>query len=216
MHLKPSACPKIILTSKHPFSLLVINWLVFFSTLVARTAGHVHACLQSSTPWTPHSIPPLEYNHHPLRTTLHLLPWLTLLGKGPWVLWPIGMFLRVWANPWALDTISSNTSNHNCCQTRMSYDYFSLQPHSVNNTQILKPYSQLQVSMTSLTNFFALAPLPCPNPFLLSLIGSQALSGPVFSSLPPCRDLLSGIFIGHQDTLLIYKFTTANYHSRNS
>ena len=56
--------------------------------------------------------------------------------------------------------------------------------------------------MTSLTKFFASAPLPHPNPFLLSFIGPQA-SATQFPSLPPCRDLLSGIFIGHQDTLLI-------------
>ena len=56
--------------------------------------------------------------------------------------------------------------------------------------------------MTSLTNFFVLAPTYHPNPFLLSLIDYQA-TATLFFSLPLCRDLLSGIFIGYQDTWLI-------------
>ena len=51
----------------------------------------------------------------------------------------------------------------------------------------IKPYSQLCVSMTSLTKFFTSASMHCPDLFFLSFIGCQAMMTE-FSSPP----------IGHQ------------------
>ena len=56
----------------------------------------------------------------------------------------------------------------------------------------IKPYSQLHVSMTSLTKFFTLPPMCPPDPLLLSIIGCQS-HGSYTSSSP----------IGHQTTWLI-------------
>ena len=53
----------------------------------------------------------------------------------------------------------------------------------------IKPYSQLHISITSLTNFSTLAPMHHPDLFFLSLIGCQAMMTK-FSSLP----------IGHPST----------------
>ena len=69
--------------------------------------------------------------------------------------------------------------------------------------------------MTSLTKFFALAPLPHPNPFLLLLIGSHALATHFFQFAP-----LQGPSFWHfhwtSRHTAHYNFATANYHSRNS
>ena len=63
----------------------------------------------------------------------------------------------------------------------------------------IKPYSQLHVSMTSLTKFFHLGNYAPPWPIFLSFIGCRVMMTEFYSP-PICRGLFSSPLIGHQDT----------------
>ena len=68
----------------------------------------------------------------------------------------------------------------------------------------IKPYSQLRVSMMSLTTFFTLSPTCHPNTFSLSLIGCQVMV--------TAFQVLSLVTRPHGSL----QFPATNYHSRNS
>ena len=74
-----------------------------------------------------------------------------LTGAGP--LGPLAHMdvpLGLGSSLWALNTIGSSTSDHNYCQTRMSYDYFITttlgKQHSNTNTKF---YSLVPPAPTS-------------------------------------------------------------------
>ena len=106
--------------------------------------------------------------------------------------------------------VTTNKNNHKSlyivCSTLTQHNYqtscllrsiiFMIHPDKI------KPYSQLHVSMTSLTIFFTSVPMHCPYLFFLSFIGCQAMTTE-FYSLPLCRGLFSSPLIGHPDTWLI-------------
>ena len=106
--------------------------------------------------------------------------------------------------------VTTNKSNHKslyiACSPPAQHNYQTgcllKSITSMIHPDKIEPYSQLCVSMTSLTKFSTLAPTHCPDLFFLSFFGCRATMTE-FYSLPICRGLFSTPLIGHQDTLLI-------------